>query len=130
MQRAQSMARDRAARKRPRRARPAVAPPPAPIAAAALHLPFVVRYDLHFQPDFAVSVLMSRAIAFEGERPVFFWGQGYLGTIGCYLTALLFRLLGTSIPLAAAVSLAVWAAGVGVTTALAGRLLGGRAAWW
>ena len=64
----------------------------ATLLAVVLHLPFVVRYDLHFQPDFAISVLMSRAIVVEGDRPIFFWAQSYLGTYGCYLTALLFRL--------------------------------------
>src|ERR1051326_8754153 len=98
--------------------------------AFALHLPFVVRYDLHFQPDFAISTLMSRAIAVEGERPIFFWDQGYLGTYGCYLTAFLFRLFGVSIALAALVSLAIWASGVWLTVTLAERLLGWRAARW
>src|SRR5262249_2035618 len=106
--------------------RPAVAA----VLAVALHLPFVIRYDLRFLPDFAISVQMSRAIAFEGERPAFFWGQSYLGTYGCWLTPLLFRIFGASIPLAALVSLLVWAGGVALATALAGRALGRRAAWW
>jgi hypothetical protein len=101
----------------------------AALLAFALHLPFVVRYDLHFQTDFALSILMSRAIL-EGERPIFFWGQAYLGTFGNYLTAVLFRMLGESIPLAAALSLAIWATGVGLTTRLASKLLGRRAALW
>jgi hypothetical protein len=102
----------------------------AALVAVVLHLPFVLRYDLHFQPDFAISVLMSRAIAFEGEHPAFFWGQAYLGTWGCWLTALLFRLYGVSIPLAGLVALAIWAIGVALATALAHRLFGARAAWW
>jgi hypothetical protein len=102
----------------------------ASLLAVVLHLPFVLRYDLHFQPDFAISMLMSRAIAVEGERPIFFWAQSYLGTYGCYVTALLFRLFGVSVILAGLVSLLVWACGVGLATALAARLLGGRAAWW
>jgi hypothetical protein len=102
----------------------------ASLAAFVLHVPFVVRYDLHFQPDFAILMLMSHAIAFEGSRPVFFWGQDYLGSYGCYLTALPFHLLGPSVPLAGAVSLGIWACGVGLATVLAERLLGRRAAWW
>jgi hypothetical protein len=96
----------------------------------ALHLPFVLRYDLNFVPDFAISVAMSRAIAFEGERPLFFWGQSYLGTYGCWVTALLFRVFGVSVPLAALVPLVVWALGVALATALAARILGPRGAWW
>lgn len=93
------------------------------------HIPFVVRYDLHFQPDFAISMMISRSIL-EGEWPVFFWGQAYLGTYGNYLTAIAFRVFGVSVPLAGLVSLGIWAAGVGLTTAFAERLLGGRAASW
>jgi len=44
-----------------------------------------------------------------GSRRIFFWGQAYLGTYGCYLTAVLFRVLGVSVPLAGAVSLATFA---------------------
>jgi hypothetical protein len=94
-----------------------------------LHLPFALRYDLHFQPDFAISLLISRSIL-EGERPIFFWGQEYLGTYGNYLTALAFRFAGVSVPVAGLVTLAIWALGVGVTTALAQRLWGGRVAAW
>jgi hypothetical protein len=94
-----------------------------------LHLPFVARYDLHFQPDFAISLLMSRSIL-HGEHPVFFWGQNYLGTYGNYLTALLFALFGVSIEIACLVSLAIWAVGVGVTALLARRFLDRRAARW
>src|SRR5437867_8019482 len=75
-------------------------------------------------------MLMSRAIAVEGERPIFFWHQAYLGTAGCYVTAGLFRLFGVSVPLACLVSLAIWASGVGLVTAVAARLLGVRAAAW
>ncbi len=101
----------------------------AALLAFALHLPFVVRYDLHFQNDFAISTLISQSIV-EGERPVFFWGQAYLGTYGNYLTAALFRVFGASVPLAGTVALAIWASGVGLATWLAGRVLGGRAAFW
>jgi len=112
------------------RAREGARPLYATLLAVVLHLPFVLRYDLHFQPDFAISMLMSRAIALEGDRPIFFWAQAYLGTYGCYLTALLFRLFGVSVILAGLVSLLIWACGVGLATALAARLLGGGAAWW
>lgn len=108
-------------------------PVPAPLAAALLafllHLPFVGRYDLHFQGDFAISVLISRSIL-EGERPIYFWGQAYLGTFGNYLTAAVFRFLGVSVPAAGLVSLAIFATGVGLATALAAQLLGARAALW
>ncbi|HXJ32559.1 MAG TPA: hypothetical protein VMS22_00845 [Candidatus Eisenbacteria bacterium] len=72
---------------------------------------------------------ISRAIL-GGERPIFWWGQSYLGTLGNYVTAGVFGLVGESIPAAALVSLAVWGVGVGLATALALRLFGARGAWW
>lgn len=101
----------------------------AAVLALLLHLPFVLRYDLHFQADFAVSVMISAAIV-EGERPVYYWGQGYLGTLGNYLTAIVFRAVGVSVLSAALVSLVIWSIGVGLATALAERLLDRRAAVW
>src|ERR1051325_8037774 len=74
----------------------------AALLAFLIHLPFVARYDLHFQSDFGISLMMSRSIL-EGERPIFFWGQAYLGTYGNYLTAAVFRLLGSSLPVAGGV---------------------------
>jgi hypothetical protein len=94
-----------------------------------LHLPFVLRYDLHFQPDNAISMRMSQSIL-EGERPVFFWGQSFNGT-GCnYATAFLFHIFGFSIVVAGLLSLGLWAVSVGCATAVAERLLGSRAALW
>src|SRR5258705_8414319 len=83
----------------------------AALLAFALHLPFVLRYDLHFQADFAISTLISQAIV-EGERPIFFWGQAYLGTYGNYFTAVLFPVFCASAPPPGAVSLPLLAARV------------------
>jgi hypothetical protein len=99
------------------------------VAGLLLHLPFLLRYDLHFQPDFAVSMQISRAIV-QGARPIFWWGQSYLGTLGNYLTAGLFAVFGESIPLAGSLPLAVWAAGVALASATGARLFGRRAGVW
>jgi hypothetical protein len=46
--------------------------------------------------DEAVVGLMARHIAFLGERPVFYWGQPYLGSLEAFTAAPLFRLFGSS----------------------------------
>src|SRR3954451_22112671 len=49
--------------------------------------------------DEAVVGLMARHIAFVGERPVFYWGQPYLGSLEAFTAAPLFRLFDSSTPL-------------------------------
>jgi hypothetical protein len=46
--------------------------------------------------DEAVVGLMARHIAFVGERPVFYWGQPYLGSLEAFSAAPLFRLFDSS----------------------------------
>jgi hypothetical protein len=46
--------------------------------------------------DEAVVGLMARHIAFLGERPVFYWGQPYLGSLEAFTAAPLFRLFDSS----------------------------------
>ncbi len=49
-----------------------------------------------FHSDEAVVGLMSRHIL-QGERPVFFYGQAYMGSLDAWLVAAGFRLLGDSV---------------------------------
>ena len=49
-----------------------------------------------FHSDEAVVALMARHIL-EGERPVFFYGQAYMGSLDSWLVAIGFRLLGESV---------------------------------
>src|ERR671938_597376 len=46
--------------------------------------------------DEAVVGLMARHIAFLGERPVFYYGQPYLGSLEAFSVAPLFRLFDSS----------------------------------
>jgi hypothetical protein len=46
--------------------------------------------------DEAVVGLMARHIAFVGERPVFYWGQPYLGSLEAFTAAPLFRVFDSS----------------------------------
>jgi hypothetical protein len=62
----------------------------------------LVRLAIIFSPlgqidgDEAVVGLMARHIAFLGERPVFYWGQPYLGSLEAFSAAPLFRLFDSS----------------------------------
>ncbi|MBV9168690.1 MAG: glycosyltransferase family 39 protein, partial [Chloroflexi bacterium] len=49
--------------------------------------------------DEAVVGLMARHIAFSSERPVFYWGQPYLGSLEAFSAAPLFALFDSSTPL-------------------------------
>src|ERR1017187_467284 len=92
-----------------------------------IHLPFLFRYDLFFQSDLAVCHLMAKQIM-RGDFPLYQWGADYCG-IGPvdFLTALLFKLFGASIPLSGFVSLLFWAAGVTLLTAYVGVYVSRRA---
>ena len=47
--------------------------------------------------DEATMGLMARHIAYNGEHPVFFYGQNYMGAIEAYLGAMFFHLFGPSL---------------------------------
>lgn len=64
----------------------------------AVTLRFVLM-ELHWpiaNSDESVIDLMARHIAYQGEHPIFFWGQNYMGTIQAYLGAILIHLFGSS----------------------------------
>jgi hypothetical protein len=78
-----------------------------------LRIPFLFRYDLHFGGDSATCYLMALRIL-QGDRPVYFYGQDYQGTVEAYGAALLFKIFGPSIPLGGSVSLLEWSLAVGI----------------
>jgi len=47
--------------------------------------------------DESTMGLMALHIAYHGELPIFFYGQGYMGSLEAYLAAGLFRLFGPSV---------------------------------
>ena len=63
----------------------------------------LLRFILISQPwpetnsDEGTIGLMALHIAYRGENPVFFYGQGYMGPLEAYLGALLFHLFGPSL---------------------------------
>lgn len=59
---------------------------------------FVLMY-LHWpiaNADESVMDLMARHVAYQGEHPIFFWGQDHMGTIQAYLGAAFVRFFGSS----------------------------------
>jgi len=66
------------------------------VAAALLKAVLIPMSAIPFDSDEAVVALMAKHIL-EGERPVFFYGQAYMGSLDAFLIALAFRLLGTSV---------------------------------
>jgi 4-amino-4-deoxy-L-arabinose transferase-like glycosyltransferase len=63
------------------------------IVAVALKAVLLALDTVPFNADEAVVALMARHIL-QGERPVFFYGQAYLGSTDAWLIAGAFRLLG------------------------------------
>jgi hypothetical protein len=52
---------------------------------------------LYYDGDEATMNLMALHIAYQGDHPLFFYGQSYMGSLEAYLGAGLFRLFGPSI---------------------------------
>lgn len=67
-----------------------------------------------FNADEAVVGLMARHIL-QGERPIFFYGQAYMGSLDAYLVAGLFAVLGQSV-LAIRVTQVILYVGIIITT--------------
>src|SRR6267378_2583057 len=74
--------------------------------------------------DEAVVGLMARHIAFLGDRPVFYYGQPYLGSLEAFSAAPLFRLFGSSTLLLKLVPTAFSLGFLVLSAALARRLFG------
>src|SRR5438105_946943 len=78
--------------------------------------------------DEAVVGLMARHIAFLGDRPVFYYGQPYLGSLEAFSAAPLFRLFNSSTPLLKLVPAAYSLGFLALSALLARRLFGAGAA--
>lgn len=80
--------------------------------------------SVSFHSDEAVVALMARHIL-QGERPVFFYGQAYMGSLDAWLVAVGFRLFGESVLsirlVQAALYLGIVATGYGLAWRLSGR---------
>jgi hypothetical protein len=85
----------------------------------ALHLGGAVVFD----SDEAIVGLMARHIL-QGARPVFFYGQAYMGSLDAWLVAGVFALFGPSVGAIRAVQGVLFLAHVGLTYLLARRWSG------
>lgn len=75
-----------------------------------------------FNADEAVVALMAKHIL-AGERPVFFYGQAYMGSLDAWLVAAAFTLLGPSVTAVRAVQTALFAGLIAATYWLGRRFL-------
>jgi len=76
-----------------------------------------------FNADEAVVALMARHIL-QGERPWFFYGQAYMGSLDAYLVAGAFALLGESVLAVRVVQVAIFAAALVTSYIVAFRFTG------
>ncbi|GAB4432205.1 MAG: hypothetical protein Kow0031_13570 [Anaerolineae bacterium] len=90
----------------------------------ALRLYLLPTTRTPFDSDEALFLLIARHIL-RGERPLFFYGENYGGTLDSYITAIFFGLFGDSIALARLVQAGLYLLGMLFTYLLARRLLPG-----
>ena len=86
----------------------------------------LVRLDVvPFNADEAIVGLMARHIL-EGARPVFFYGQSYMGSLDAYLVAVGYALFGVSVSMIRWVQLVLYL-GTIITTVVIGKV--GLGSW-
>lgn len=101
---------------------------------AALGIGLILRLLIIASPlgeldaDEAVVGLMARHIAFLGERPVFYWGQPYLGSLEAFSAAPFIRLFDANSVVLKLVPTAYSLAFVAISAITARRLFGTGAA--
>src|SRR3990172_5771512 len=66
------------------------------VVAVGLKMSLLAAGSVPFNADEAVVALMARHIR-QGERPVFFYGQAYMGSLDAYLVAVGFWLMGEKV---------------------------------
>lgn len=82
-----------------------------------------------FNADEAIVALMARHIL-SGARPIFFYGQAYMGSVDAYLVSALFGVMGQTV-LAIRITQLILYAGTIITTIAVGQVAFGsiRAGW-
>ncbi|HLX57433.1 MAG TPA: hypothetical protein VKR83_10435 [Ktedonobacteraceae bacterium] len=66
-------------------------------AGVAIRIVLLTQGWPHTNSDEGTYGMMAINIAFHGDRPIFMYGQNYMGTIQAYMAAGLFRLFGVSL---------------------------------
>ncbi len=95
------------------------------LAAAGLKLGLLLAGVVPFNSDEAVVALMARHIL-QGEWPVFFYGQAYMGSLDAFLVAASFALFGQHIWVIRLVQGLLYLGVLWTTCLLGARLLGSR----
>jgi hypothetical protein len=93
--------------------------------AIALRLALLAVNAFSFNSDEAVLTLMARHIL-QGERPAFFYGQTYMGSLDAYLVAGAFALAGESVLAERLVQVVLYAVVMLVSYGVARRITGNR----
>jgi 4-amino-4-deoxy-L-arabinose transferase-like glycosyltransferase len=88
--------------------------PAALLVAAVFRVGLLLAGTVPFNSDEAIVALMARHIV-AGARPVFFYGQAYMGSLDAYLIAGLFALFGPSVAAVRAVQVVVFLGTVATT---------------
>ncbi len=96
----------------------------------ALRLFWTLNGRIPFNSDEAVVGLMARHIL-AGERPVFFYGQAYMGSLDAGLNALAFRIFDDSITTMRGLQICLWMILL-LSVYLLGRKIyhSSRVGWW
>jgi len=89
--------------------------------AAAVKSALLLTHSVPFNSDEAIVGLMARHIL-RGERPTFFYGQAYMGSLDAWLVAGAFRLLGEGVTPIRVVQAALYLGYLGSLWWLARRL--------
>ena len=84
---------------------------------------WLARQAFPFNADEAVVGLMARHIL-QGERPTFFYGQAYMGSLDAFFVAAGFAWFGAQVWVIRLVQVLLYAGTVALTAALAWRLFG------
>ena len=93
------------------------------LVAAAWKIVFFFWDVVPFNSDEAVVALMARHIL-QGDLPVFFYGQAYMGSLDAFLVAAGFAVFGEQVWVIRLVQLLLWLGTLGVVIALGRELFG------
>lgn len=96
-------------------------------AGLALKILFIATQSITFNADEAILSLMAKHIL-HGARPVFFYGQSYMGALDAYLRALYFLLFGQTVLAGRLLQITLFLGVVATTYLLSYRLTGERLA--
>ena len=89
-----------------------------------LKIGLLVAEVVPFNADEAIIALMAKHIL-QGDRPIFFYGQAYMGSLDAYLVALIFKLGGIQVWGVRLVQIVLYSLTI-ATTAFLGKYLTGK----